>query len=1473
MSIFRTLLGIEQKSKIDPALEKLLKEKGIIDIQGKAIVSPEAVKAKAQQVSQGYDPITNLKKDTTVLPPLATKQALSTNLPATEKFTTSPIKSEQKLSPFAAGYAATQNQLSKGEPDYAIKSISGIKQYAADKDIAGKTSDVLRSIPSGSAKTIGGLLPSIMPEFGKDEQGKLKVSLPSQKETTIKANLKEASYSILSGLLSGAETTSRLAYENKEKITKALGYFKPEYQILGKFLDTPTAKNMLPEDFSKITPVVDGMVKGINDKAREQLSKQKGSWQQGDINKIIEDGEFIPFLFSETLPYIGLVTGGALAGGTPLALGLGSTAVGGMAKEEAKEFGADTATADKVAILNGLVNMVTEAAPFSIIFKNNPAVKRSFYLIARDMILEPVVAEGGQEMIQEAIGNAIAKWYYDNERKITDGLAMAGVFGGATGIGMKGLFRGLSKAPDKMKAGLSIEEVKDDSIPQEIDTTENKIFKSPEVTKLQTKIDNLNQSIEEAKEKGIDYSKLEEKQQEVTTQLREIVEVKKLAETTNEAFIQEPMVAAEEINQLPFEQETSITKKMIDSTDINNEAKINIQDHLSTPYEPELVKQRTITIQQKNNIVNLVKETQKRITDLSLLKQRMLDRFKMTQEVKKKDKIIKDIKTKIGDDEAVRNLLVKYLKSKIGAEAEQGEFISLIKNIASTKDETKLTEAMERIDAKADKIAAEQMYRKEVSRLKSTIAFVKKLGDFNQTVIQDIKEDLNARLGDSGLQIDKLSDANPEQLQKFLDVMKERLKYKLDHGFEIEGEKRFPTEPTAEMTEEFVNMEDRKTIDIFKDKKGFLSQSASKTANEFAVPVNSRLYNIDPELRHRVIEMEQRKGLLKNEWSGEAIDFVKFLNELEKNNNKEYKRLWYALSHGQKDIADSIAKQYNKEEALKKVRNVLDNIYDVNTKAGAKFDYRKNLFPRVVKDKEGLLIYIFGKDKVKSKVDKLVQDLEIKFGRKLEANEKDYYVNKFLVNFPLRNIGLNQAGNTKSRMIDVLTPEMMQFYHKPQTALESYITNLAEDTAKREMFGQIEGDDFENSIGKYVNKLVEEGKITNTQIDEVAEMLKARFTSRGTDYFGSLFREVTMLTTLGSVINSLTQLKDFARSADLYGIFLTAKNVTNSALNKSEIDLFMMGLESEMSEILDLYDGSKSGMLKKYLNVRKLFRINLLTWIDAVGKEAIANSAVDSLREMAKSQDPAEMEKLTKELRKHITEDKILETIEDLKNGLITENIKLVAFSAIAKQQPIALSEYPQKYLEMRNGKLFYTLKAFSIKQFDYVRQDLQQEWQEGNKVGAMLGLAKTMIYLSLWGATIDELKDFIKGKDVEFSDNVIDNFLQVIFMSKYNAYKIKQDGLGKWAAGIIMPPMKLVDSFVMTALAGSKWADKAKKTLVRNIPYVGEMYYWWFVYDDKKKSPSLPKGSSSGGGMKRPSSGSSGLKRPSSGGGGLKRP
>jgi len=171
--------------------------------------------------------------------------------------------------------------------------------------------------------------------------------------------------------------------------------------------------------------------------------------------------------------------------------------------------------------------------------------------------------------------------------------------------------------------------------------------------------------------------------------------------------------------------------------------------------------------------------------------------------------------------------------------------------------------------------------------------------------------------------------------------------------------------------------------------------------------------------------------------------------------------------------------------------------------------------------------------------------------------------------------------------------------------------------------------------------------------------------------------------------------------------------------------------------------------------------------------------------------------------------------------------VKLLTYSRLADFQPVGLSEVPQRYLSAGNGRIFYMLKTFTIKQFDVFRNEAFHKIRTGTrneKLQGVTNLIRLGMFFVLANAGADELKDWILRRKTDFGDRVWDNVLRLMGVSKYITWKARTEGAGSAMARQILPPFKFIDSASKDIYNAG---DDKGLEIVGSIPLVGKLAYW----------------------------------------------
>jgi hypothetical protein len=559
----------------------------------------------------------------------------------------------------------------------------------------------------------------------------------------------------------------------------------------------------------------------------------------------------------------------------------------------------------------------------------------------------------------------------------------------------------------------------------------------------------------------------------------------------------------------------------------------------------------------------------------------------------------------------------------------------------------------------------------------------------------------------------------------------------------------------------------------------------------------------------------------------------KFLKQAKHFSKKELKTLQIQLYNGEFEDARVTLKDAGMEDSFDEVVDVLAEIAQASKAAGREFGEIPFYYPRAVKDYKQYQEFLseihgFDPDGVLSAE---LKKAEAKHST-LNEFEAAEAINKVLLG--VRSGAVSVPGNLKKRVIKHLDQESGRFYHDMNQSLIGYIKRMSEDIETRKLFGR--DIDFEKGIadpnatvGGVVAELLKTGAITPAQQEKIYEVFKARLNYRPSSQIVGSARDVGYLLTMGSPISALTQIGDFAWSAVENGHYAgvgLGQAIAGKGLQRK--DLHLEQLATELSE--------ENGLRKI---VDWTFKAVGLNKIDAIGKEALANSTMARLKKKTK-------EDIKKEFGKYepFLKDGIDQLADDIKGGKITHDVRFMMWSKVLDYQPVSLSEMPLKYLDSPNGRIWYMLKTFTIKQFDILRREWLDQLASGLSNGnakdagiGMLKLLRTVLPILAANATADEIKDWLLGREGTISDKVSSNLLKLFGISKYSTYKLKDGDVGGAGLSVVGIPhigvaadmikdtkdiYKALDEGDTSALDALNDAKSAAR-----IPVVGKIYYW----------------------------------------------
>jgi hypothetical protein len=624
---------------------------------------------------------------------------------------------------------------------------------------------------------------------------------------------------------------------------------------------------------------------------------------------------------------------------------------------------------------------------------------------------------------------------------------------------------------------------------------------------------------------------------------------------------------------------------------------------------------------------------------------------------------------------------------------------------------------------------------------------------------------------------------------------------------------------------------------------------------------STRLRNVSRKIEAKVRRLDfQTNTRLQKDTKAVLPLLQKAQRGMDKNDFADWD---YARKNGDKRKIDELIRKYNLAGEYREYRDVLNRIRDEANHVGMDVGFIHEYAPRVLKDPQGFLNHLGRGDDWPVISERLKE-----YARKhdMQVEEMDAALKADIISNMLFGAGgyIGTPGNVKERKLKDIPAELVQYYMDSDAALMHYLYNMRKHIEIRNFFGKIpkviagvrsnmraaqtrlwaerrrrnpdqekidrytenireyqdildkyrDERDYTEHIGAYVMELIENQEIDPDGEKTVVDVLRARFHEVGSRGLVQAYKSLSYIDTMGSPISALTQIGDMAWTVFENGWVPSLRAAARSIVGKSRITREDVGIDNIAQEFSDANSLSKA--------VSLVFKAVGLEKIDSIGKESMLNAALEKYQKRSHR----DIARLRDELLP-IFEMETESVISDLQDGDITDNVKLLVYSKLLDYQPVGLSEMPEMYLMAGNGRIFYMLKTFTIKQFDVYRRQIYHKVKNGTRKEKIEGI-RNMVYLSmlfvLANGGADELKDWVLGRKTTFSDRLTDNVLRLFGVSKYITWQARTEGLGTAVAKQILPPFKFINSaYKDVATAG----DGKGLYTTQSVPVLGKLAYW----------------------------------------------
>ena len=577
------------------------------------------------------------------------------------------------------------------------------------------------------------------------------------------------------------------------------------------------------------------------------------------------------------------------------------------------------------------------------------------------------------------------------------------------------------------------------------------------------------------------------------------------------------------------------------------------------------------------------------------------------------------------------------------------------------------------------------------------------------------------------------------------------------------------------------------------------------------IPLSTRLGRVSNKLKNRLRRYEFDIANSLNHYYDEARPFLqkwKTFSEMDTIAFDIALKNYYVKK--QLEIVD----KYGAREEWEKVRKLLLDIFDSAVKAGLDVNFRPDYFPRKVKDVQGFLSYLRGRPEW-TKFEEALRDADP--DHTFTAEEQADFINKYLRGFIKVDLMPYKYGSEKQRSIEIINNEMNKYYAPSMESLVSYIEGMNARIEASKFLGKDAGDSskqLEISIGGYLDYLMNNNELDPNKVDEVREVLRARFGQKGVgNKWVAGARNISYMYTMGGINSAITQIEDLSVSMYKAGIW----NTLTTAFENKKIKRADLGLDKISAEFVENPSRTARG-------VDKLFKLTGLDKIDSFGKETLVNAMVKKFKQMS--------EESLRQYIEPIMEQETTQTIQDIKNGEMSDNVLYLVFSELSDVQPISLSELPAFYNTSGNMRVLYMLKSFMVKRIDIFRNECFDKLRSKNKEARIQGiqnLFKLAILMIFCGVSKDWLINLLYGRKMDIPEVVVNNALGLVGFSKFHAYQLRDKGAGEVIKDFLMPPMfALYDDLLGDVVKISTGKRKLKDAeTLKGIPLVGRFYYW----------------------------------------------
>ena len=621
--------------------------------------------------------------------------------------------------------------------------------------------------------------------------------------------------------------------------------------------------------------------------------------------------------------------------------------------------------------------------------------------------------------------------------------------------------------------------------------------------------------------------------------------------------------------------------------------------------------------------------------------------------------------------------------------------------------------------------------------------------------------------------------------------------------------------------------------------------TAKNIDNEFIRPMSTLLRKTSKSVFRAFRQFEQKLGTQQIRYKKIYQGWQASLKKVKRKSTDDFERITTALNNRDKKTVMEITTKYGIVEEWQKVEAGLDTIAQEAAESGVELPYLQNFYPRVVSDYDGLMSDL-GVEK-STELDALFKQKEAETGNNLTLEQRQIISEQFVKGLMRNELNSSKPNHTKGRSIEKLTAKIMKRYASPESAIEEYFTSMVATIERNKFLGPLK--DFSDktavvsslienknnpkrtpsSLGEALERAQANGELEVGDIKSIQGVVKARFGEKP-KALGIIqgAKDIGTIAALGSPQSTIRQIGDYAYSV----MFNGPLKAIRAALSKKNVTLEDIGV-SDGSVGTEFMDSGMRGVMDW------IFKATGFRRLDQQAKETFLNSSFSSMQKMSLAKEGTRpYNKLLRELSEYQGED-AKKTIRDLRKGKKSPLVLEALFNRVSDIAPITMLEMPKGYANNPNGRIFYSLQSYGIKQLDLFRRTSYEKIRSGSRKEAIEGmqnLIKMGLYLTMMNAGADVLQSLFTGKKLNLTHMVWDNILRIGGLSKYQGDLVLREGPGSVIQESLSPPSLDVANSVFKDFQEGN-VNPVDMETIRYFPIVGKYFYSDLGKGSKKKN------------------------------------